>query len=146
MTLTVIMGVLFRYVFLSPLGWAEELSRYLMIWTASLAVAVGIHHNEHIGLTFVLDRVKGRVPALLLRFVIDLFVIFFLSVMGWLAIPMVLDSRNQLAQSLPMSMMIPTLAIPVSMGLSLILLAFKTALAFFGGTETAGDKPTIIDI
>jgi len=42
MTISVLAGVLFRYVFRSHIGWTEEISRYLMIWAASLAVSVGI--------------------------------------------------------------------------------------------------------
>ena len=40
MTGIVLLGVFFRYVIRAPLGWSEELSRYLMIWMSLLSVAL----------------------------------------------------------------------------------------------------------
>ena len=59
MTAVVLLGVLFRYVFRQPLGWSEELSRYLMIWSASLAISIGIRENEHVGLSMLMDSTKS---------------------------------------------------------------------------------------
>ena len=132
MTLTVLVGVIFRYVFLSPLSWTEELSRYLMIWTASLAISVGIYRGEHIGLTFVPDRIKGKVPALILSLVIDLLVFGFLLVLLYFSIPLVQQGKLQIAQSLPITMTLPTLSIPISMALALVQLSIKIILSFWG--------------
>ncbi|GAB4221681.1 MAG: TRAP transporter small permease [Spirochaetales bacterium] len=132
MTLTVLVGVLFRYVFLTPLGWTEELSRYLMIWTASLAISVGIYRREHIGLTFIPDRIKGKTPAFILSLGIDLLVFGFLFVLLYFSIPMVEQGEFQIAQSLPITMALPTLSIPVSMFLALVQLFIKLVLSFTG--------------
>ncbi|MCX7787727.1 MAG: TRAP transporter small permease [Spirochaetes bacterium] len=145
MTLTVLVGVVFRYVFLSPLGWTEELSRYLMIWTASLAISVGIYRGEHIGLTFVPDRIKGKVPTFVLALSIDLFVFGFLIVLLYFSIPMVQQGNLQIAQSLPITMVLPTLSIPVSMFLALVQLAIKIFLSCTG-KSVAFEEKTHVDI
>ena len=56
LVLDVWLGVFFRYVVPLPLTFTEELARYLMIWMALLAVSSGIVYREHIGVTFVYDR------------------------------------------------------------------------------------------
>jgi len=145
MTLTVLVGVLFRYVFLSPLGWTEELSRYLMIWTASLAISVGIYRGEHIGLTFVPDRIKGKVSAFILALSIDLLVFGFLIVLLYFSIPMVQQGKMQIAQSLPVTMVLPTLSIPVSMFLALTQLSIKIFLSLSGKSFRLDEK-THVDI
>lgn len=145
MTLTVLVGVVFRYVFLRPLGWTEELSRYLMIWTASLAISVGIYRGEHIGLTFVPDRLKGKASSFVLAFVIDLFVFGFLIVLLYFSIPMVQQGKFQIAQSLPISMFLPTLAIPVSMALALLQLLAKVFLSLTGKANPIEEK-THVDL
>ncbi|HSV56754.1 MAG TPA: TRAP transporter small permease subunit, partial [Magnetospirillaceae bacterium] len=42
MTVSVLLGVFFRYVVNLPLAWTEEVSRYLMIWGASIGITLGI--------------------------------------------------------------------------------------------------------
>lgn len=132
MTLAVLVGVFFRYVLLQPLGWTEELARYLMIWTASLAISVGVYHGEHIGLTFIPDQIKSRAGSILLGFLINFLVFIFLGVMIFFSLNLVKDAKFQIAQSLPISMVIPSLAIPVSMGIAFLQLLIKTFLLFFG--------------
>ncbi len=103
-----------------------------MIWTASLAISVGIYRGEHIGLTFVPDRIKGKKSAFLLALGIDILVYGFLIVLFYFSIPMVQQGKQQIAQSLPITMVLPTLAIPVSMLLALVQLSIKIILSFTG--------------
>ncbi|MFQ3619777.1 MAG: TRAP transporter small permease [Spirochaetales bacterium] len=145
LTLTVLVGVFFRYVLIKPLGWTEELARYLMIWTASLAISVGIFRGEHIGLTFIPDRIKGKLPSLILSVTIDLFVLIFLTVLFYFSIPMVQQGKFQIAQSLPIKMTIPMLSIPVSMVLALVQLGIKLYLTL-AGTSFKFEEKSHIDL
>ena len=122
MTLVVLVGVLFRYVLRMPLSWTEELSRYLMIWGASLAISTGIKYEEHVGLTVLLDSMKSRIARLILETLVSFLVLGFLAVMTFYSIQMVAESRYQIAQSLGISMMIPSLAVPVAMGIAVVQL------------------------
>ena len=135
MTVAVLTGVLFRYVFQSPIGWTEEISRYLMIWAASLAISIGVKHNEHIGITILIDSVRNRIVKGILVMLIDLLVLGFLFVMVGFSIQMVQEAQYQFAQSYRATMFLPTLSVPVSMGLAGIQLVFKILSAGFGDVE-----------
>ena len=54
--LCVLVQVVFRYVFNSPLTWSEELARYLFIWCAFLGWIVASRRRSHLAMTFVADR------------------------------------------------------------------------------------------
>ena len=45
-----------RYALRLGFTWTEELSRYVMIWGALLAVPIGAYRREHIGLDLVFQR------------------------------------------------------------------------------------------
>ncbi|WP_136066581.1 TRAP transporter small permease [Modicisalibacter radicis] len=48
-----IVNVISRYAFDSPLFFAEELAVYILIWMAFLAISIGIHHDSHVRLTLL---------------------------------------------------------------------------------------------
>ena len=145
MTVSVLAGVLFRYVFRSPIGWTEEISRYLMIWAASLAVSMGVKRSEHIGITVLVDSIRNRVVKIALLVFIDLLVLAFLVVMIGQSIHMVQEARFQVTQSFRASMFVPTLSVPVAMTLAGLQIVFKLASAAYAEPE-AVTAQTQIDI
>ena len=50
--------VLQRYLLHLGFTWGEELSRYIMIWAALMAVPCGAYRREHIGLEFVSNALR----------------------------------------------------------------------------------------
>lgn len=145
MTFVVLLGVLFRYVFRIPLSWTEELSRYLMIWAASLAVSIGIKEKGHVGLTILIDSAKSAVLRAILETVISLITFLFLSVMIYYSVQMVVESKWQISQGLGITMVLPTLAIPVSMIIGIIQLVLRYILDIANPQNTDFEKE-IIDI
>ncbi len=146
MTAVVLLGVLFRYVFRQPLGWSEELSRYLMIWSASLAVSIGIRENEHVGLTLIMDSAKSKAVRSIVGTLIFLITTGFLLVMFYYAVFMVKEATFQISMGLGISMVLPSLAIPVSMGLALIQLVIGYVFDITGGFSKHEAEKKIIDI
>ncbi len=128
MTLIVLLGVLFRYVFRMPLSWTEELSRYLMIWAAALAMSIGIKENGHVGLTVLMETTKSKALKTILGTVIFLTTLSFLTIMIYYSIGMVIEAKSQISQGLEISMVLPTLAIPVSMCIAFVQLIFRYIL------------------
>ncbi len=53
MVVVIWFGVVERYFLHLGFTWTEELSRYVMIWAALLAVSCGAYYREHIGLDIV---------------------------------------------------------------------------------------------
>ncbi len=145
MTFIVLLGVFFRYVLRMPLSWTEELSRYMMIWAASLAVSIGIKEKGHVGLTVLFDAVKSRAAKVVLETIVFLSTLAFLLIMIYYSVQMVADAKWQISQGLGITMVLPTLAIPVSMVIALIQLVFR----YVRDVGSSGDlkfEKEIIDI
>lgn len=144
MTIVVLLGVLFRYVFQSPLSWSEELSRYLMIWAAAMAVSIGVKDNEHVGLTVLLDNTKSRMMRSILGTMIFLVTFGFLSIMIYYSILMVQESQYQISQSLGISMVLPTLVLPIAMASAIVQLILGYIINLSSGMKPVENK--VIDI
>ncbi|PKL10165.1 MAG: hypothetical protein CVV51_00160 [Spirochaetae bacterium HGW-Spirochaetae-7] len=145
MTVVVIIGVFFRYVINAPLSWPEEISRYLMIWGASVGISLGVRAEEHVGLTVVLDSIKSRQVRMVFHTVIFLLVLGFVGVMLYYSLAMTRDGKFMQMQSLDMTMLIAFAAVPVAM----LLTAIQLVLMYMLKVARGDDKPramTIIDI
>ncbi|MFY0991702.1 TRAP transporter small permease [Halomonas sp. C05BenzN] len=59
-----IVNVIGRYVFSSPLFFAEELAVYILVWMAFLAISVAIHHDQHVRLTMLVGMLPARLQRL----------------------------------------------------------------------------------
>jgi len=51
--------VLLRYAFNSSIGWADEISRLMFVWSIFLAIPLGIKLGVHIGI----EMLTARLPA-----------------------------------------------------------------------------------
>jgi TRAP-type C4-dicarboxylate transport system permease small subunit len=141
MTIVVLVGVLFRYVFNAPLNWVEETSRYLMIWGASLAISIGISTGEHVGLTMILDALKPGTAKRALIVVINLLVLVFLVFMTYYATLATAESASQMTGSLGINMVLPKLAVPLSMVISAVQIVLTTIMRLSdSGPQKTGDE------
>lgn len=123
MTVIVILGVIFRYVIGTPLGWTEEAARYLMIWAASLAVSMGIMKGEHVGIHLLVDAL----PLTLRRWItilVHVAILAFLWVLTHRGYLMALNGRNQFAPLLGVTMVWSLAAIPVAGALAMLQTVF----------------------
>lgn len=55
MIVDVSVGVFYRYVLNHAIAWVEEVSRYLMIWTAYLSMGMVLRDEQHVGIEFVVN-------------------------------------------------------------------------------------------
>ena len=60
MTLIVWAQIFYRYVLGDGIIWAEEISKYLMVWMALLAAAIVYHDKGHISMQFFADRIQAQ--------------------------------------------------------------------------------------
>lgn len=146
MTVVVVVGVFFRYVLRNPLGWSEELARYLMVWGALLAVSVAIQTREHVGITIVMERVPvrfARVIAILTKGII----IYFLAVLSYRGYAMAQRGTSQMAMSLGTSMYWPLMAVPVSGVMAIIQLVLQAIVdTHLSSVKALMGIPTIDDL
>ena len=69
MTLATVMNVGARYLFNSPIQWAEELSRYSFIWLVFLGAAICTKRKRHIAIDSLHLILPRRVRLLLLTLI-----------------------------------------------------------------------------
>jgi len=116
-----------RYVMNDSLIWAEELTRFLVVWSTMIGSAAAYRRGEHIGITMVLEKLQGRWRGLLVRAIHMLVLAFALMVAweGW-HLTMRNFARNQLAPAMQVDIAWAYLALPI--GAFLIALAATEAL------------------
>lgn len=103
MFMLVILQVISRYVFSSPLPWTEELARYVMIWMIFVASAHLTSTGEHIVITLI-DKVlppAGVKAVIVLSYLIVAVACFFLLAPGWKFVSRMFRASSP-AMSLPM--------------------------------------------
>jgi len=132
MVLVVWFGVLSRYVLHMGDTWSEETARYVMIWAALLAVSVGAHRREHIGVEFLFMRFPPRLRQIL-RFVIDILGLAFFLFLAVFGIQMTVAGAHQFATIFGMTMMLPFAAVPVAAGLTVVQMMAVLARDFVAG-------------
>ncbi len=133
MVVVIWFGVVERYFLHLGFTWTEELSRYVMIWAALLAVSCGAFYREHIGLDIVKRFLPSR-GARVLTICLDLVSMAFFLFLAWYGMSMTRTGLGQYATIFGMTMVVPFAAVPVSS----LLTAFQIFAAMFRSSEPAG--------
>lgn len=60
MVVIILASVFTRYVLNDPLGWAEQVTKYLMIWAAFLGASLGIKEGSHIAVNVIVDLLPEK--------------------------------------------------------------------------------------
>lgn len=77
--------VFFRYLLNYPLGWTEEMARYVFIWAVFLGATVVARSREHVAVRLFHDHLPPRARVALTVFN-EMCVIAFLAVIMWPAL------------------------------------------------------------
>lgn len=139
LVLDVWLGILARRLLPFPLTFTEELARYLMIWTALLAVSSGIAHREHIGVEFLFSRFPAPVRRwMALSF--DLLALGFFLVLFLYGIGFTIRGFSRVTMIYGMPKGVPFAGVPLAAALACIQLALVGLRDFFSpkAPETAG--------
>jgi TRAP-type transport system small permease protein len=127
MTVTTLLGILFRYIMTNPLPWTEELARYSMIWMGLLAISIGVRRNLHLGVEMFMNKfpmIIRRIITYFSRLLIGFF-LYMLSIYGY---DMAINGLHQTSPGLQISMFYVLISIPISAILALIQLMFVTVI------------------
>ena len=112
-------GVFFRFVINDPIGWTEEIMRYLVVWATFLAASAALFRGEHMTINLF-----ESFPILWLRRAIHVVALLCVGamcvVMIWQGYPLAIKNAAQLSPTMQILMMWPYLAIPVAGTLMLI--------------------------
>ena len=134
MVLVIWFEVVERYFLHLGHTWTEELSRYVMIWAALMAVSCGAFYREHIGLDIV-KRFLPPMGARILMICLDLVSMAFFLFLAWYGIGMAKAGLSQYATIFGITMVVPFAAVPVSSALT----AFQVFAAMFRDSNRIPD-------
>ncbi|WP_052161325.1 TRAP transporter small permease [Hoeflea sp. BAL378] len=137
--LTIMSEVAARTFFATSLIVSEELSRYLMIWTAMLSVALVARENGHIRISMVTDTL-GPKARLFVATVSDLAVIGFLLVLMIYSVLQMPRLANQGTVTLGLNMAWVYAAMPVGAALTILFVARRCWVRLTGAPDTE-DSP-----
>ena len=113
--LCVLVQVVFRYAFNSPLTWSEELARYLFIWCAFLGWIVASRRNSHLAMTFVVERLP-RKAQIGLATLVQAATLFFAWLLGTRGLLLVRNNWDVENVAVPFNLGVVYLIEPIAAG------------------------------
>jgi TRAP-type C4-dicarboxylate transport system permease small subunit len=128
-TLLIIAEVALRGLASTSLIITDELSRYLMIWTAMLAATVLVYEDGHLRTTLLPDTLPPR-AALAVYLVSDLIVLCFLGAVVGSSVALLVSVGEQTTITLGVSMLWFYAALPVCSALMFALTLRAMVLRF----------------
>lgn len=102
MLAAVLAEIFFRYMFSMSLTWAEELARFLGIWTVFLGSAILAKKGMHLSIDVLFRGLSGR-PKLLISLFTDFLTFLFCLGLFWGSVVMIERSSNIMSPALQIS-------------------------------------------
>lgn len=99
----VVIQVVFRYVFNTPLGWTQELSVFSLILSVMTGMAVAFWRGGHFRVSIFVDILPSTLGKVI-TLISHLITIVFLSVVVWNSYPLAMRAMGQIS---------PTTNIPI---------------------------------
>lgn len=132
-TVLLIAQVTLRFGFSTGLPWAEEVAKYMTIWSVMLGAPIMIKRGNLIRVDF-LDNLWNPKLAKLRDFAFHIFICFILAILIYQGWALAEHGRRSMALSIPITLFWAYLAVPV--GASLMLFYYlvniiKTVCAYF---------------
>lgn len=127
MTVSILIGVFFRYVLNAPLAWPPEAARFMLVAITLLASSLAVRRNKHLGITVVVSMLPRAAQVTV--FLAGNFLIFlFLCVLLVKGFELtVFEGPNQIAPSLQVPMTVAFVSLPVGALLMILQLFVATA-------------------
>lgn len=100
-----------RYILSSPSTFTNELLGFLLVWVSLLGASYAFGSNEHLSLTFVADKLKGK-NKLMITIINDIFILVFAV--------LVLIKGGLEAVNMTMSQLTPVLGIQMGLVYSIL--------------------------
>lgn len=113
-TILITFNVIGRYIFGNTLSWAEEMTRYVIIWLTFIGSIVCVHNNSHVGVDILLNKItpeKRWILESVIAFIGFIFSII-LTYYGWTLFRKIYFS-NQLSTAMMIPMYLVYMAVPI---------------------------------
>lgn len=114
-------NVVSRYGFSYTPIWSEELSRFLVVWSIFIGVAIGVRKNQHIGVDAIIRFMPHKLK-LASEVLLNLIGVVVLGVLIVNSYEFIQHTREfeQLSPAMRIPMYIPYIAMPVGLSLSIV--------------------------
>ena len=129
-------GVFWRYALNSGLVWADELSRFLLVWASFLGATLAVSRGAHITINVLYDRVSRKIQLWMSRVVDSLIIVFMGAIMVY-AVKLLPVVRIRVAPTIAVSMDIPYSIIPISAG----IIIFHILVRMLSGIDAPKEEP-----
>ena len=120
-SLLVFGNVVSRYGFSYTPIWSEELSRFLVVWSIFIGVAIGVRKNQHIGVDAIIRFLPHRLK-LASEVLLNLIGVVVIGILVYNSFEFIQHTREfeQLSPAMRIPMYIPYIAMPVGLSLSIV--------------------------
>lgn len=120
-SLLVFGNVVSRYGFNYTPIWSEELSRFLVVWSIFIGVAIGVRKNQHIGVDAVIRFLPHKLK-LASEVLLNLIGVVVIGILVFNSLEFIQHTKEyeQLSPAMRIPMYIPYIAMPVGLSLSIV--------------------------
>ena len=114
MVILIFLQIIYRYVLIRPIPWAEECARYCFIWATFLGASVAIRTKGHTSVELIISLVPNKFQRLLtlVGYVICIIFLWFIMRFGY-SISMSILAMKQTSPALQLPMFYAYLGIPI---------------------------------
>ena len=117
-TILVNANIFMRYLFNTPIYWAEEVATSLFIWTVFIGSAYAYRIHAHLGVDVVMKLMPDKARHVT-QIIIDVIEIAVLAMLTWVSAQYVMNSWTRVTDVLMMPRWYFSIAVPIGFGLSL---------------------------
>jgi TRAP-type C4-dicarboxylate transport system permease small subunit len=120
-----------RYLLGFSIVWSEELCRYLFVWSIFIAVPSLLLHSSMTSFDMLFNKFAGGPAGRFMRIAIAVGEFIFLGLLYWGGYPFMMRQMGQVATSLPVSMALVYVSVPVSACIGMIVVIERALHAIF---------------
>lgn len=124
-TILVNANIFSRYLFNTPIYWAEEVATSLFIWTVFVGSAYAYRNHSHLGVDILVKMLPGKAKKVT-QFIVSIIEIAVLAMLTYVSAQYVRNSWNRVTDVLMMPRWYFSIAVPIGFGWSLLY-----AIVFF---------------
>ena len=137
-TILVNANIFTRYLFSTPIYWAEEVATSLFIWTVFIGSAYAYRTKAHLGVDILVKLLpeKAKKAVVLIIHVIEIAVLLMLT---YVAAQYVMNSWHRVTDVLMMPRWYFSIAVPIGFGWSLLYAIYFFILDLTGKEEKSHD-------
>lgn len=126
MVITVLMQVFMRYFLKNPLIWADELSRYALVFMTFIGTSVALRSNDLAKVELITDKLTG-ITKKVISSISNGLIVLLLGFLFYFSISLLMQNsvQTQFSPAMQLPMAVIYFSLPLGIGLTLLQAIFK---------------------